>query len=132
MGTLHSGDADASPLPATLSQRQLYPTNNLLRKSVVDNSLVIVGTQSGDLYAIDRSTGDTIWSKSIRNSIQFITMTPSYVFVTDRQSGLYGFTRTTGERVHNSTREISGSDISFINGHLLIGGEQAIYTIEES
>ncbi len=34
MGTLHSGDAPASPLPATLSQRQLYPTNNLLPKSV--------------------------------------------------------------------------------------------------
>jgi hypothetical protein len=31
---LHSGDAAASPLPATLSQRQLYPTNNLLPKSV--------------------------------------------------------------------------------------------------
>ena len=33
MGTLRSGDAFASPLPATLSQRQLYLTNNLLRKS---------------------------------------------------------------------------------------------------
>ncbi|MBZ6496977.1 hypothetical protein [Natrinema longum] len=30
-----SDDASASPLPATLSQRQLYPTNNLLPKSVV-------------------------------------------------------------------------------------------------
>ena len=28
------GDAAASPLSATLSQRQLYPTNNLLRMSV--------------------------------------------------------------------------------------------------
>ncbi len=36
MGTLRSGDAFASPLPATLSQRQLYPTNNLLRKSEED------------------------------------------------------------------------------------------------
>ena len=38
MGTLRSGDAFASPLPATLSQRQLYPTNNLLPKSVSENS----------------------------------------------------------------------------------------------
>ena len=33
MGTLQSGDSFASPLPATLRQRQLYPTNNLLPKS---------------------------------------------------------------------------------------------------
>jgi len=33
MGTLRSGDAFASPLPAPFSQRQLYLTNNLLRKS---------------------------------------------------------------------------------------------------
>jgi hypothetical protein len=33
MGTLRSGDAAASPLPATLCQRRLYLTNNLLPKS---------------------------------------------------------------------------------------------------
>ena len=37
-GTLHSGDAAASPLPATLFQRQLYLTNNLFRKSVINKT----------------------------------------------------------------------------------------------
>jgi hypothetical protein len=40
MGTLRSGDAFASPLPATLSQRPLYLTNNLHRKSE-DGELVL-------------------------------------------------------------------------------------------
>jgi hypothetical protein len=35
-----SGDAAASPLPATLLQRQLYLTNNLLPKSVLTKSCV--------------------------------------------------------------------------------------------
>ena len=45
MGTLHSGDADASPLPATLSQRQLYPTNNLVRKSETVKVTIVTDTE---------------------------------------------------------------------------------------
>ena len=56
MGTLRSGDAFASLLPTTLSQRQLYPTNNLLRKSVLDKA---------DVVKLDESVGECRWRRSI-------------------------------------------------------------------
>ena len=96
---------------------------------IVDNTLVVCGTRSGELYVVNRSTGETVWSTEIQNSIYHIALTPDYVFLTDRQTGLYGYNRSSGEQVHSSTRQIGGSDIAYLNSHLLVGGEQTIYTL---
>jgi hypothetical protein len=73
MGTLRSGDAFASPLPATFSQRQLYLTNNLLRKSARQNKIeYIISQQDGEWLSHIRSARKES-SKYNRTLLGFLT-----------------------------------------------------------
>jgi outer membrane protein assembly factor BamB len=97
----------------------------------VDNSLVVVGTDGGDVYAFERGSGETRWEASITNSVGAIETTASRVWVGDTDIGLTAYDRETGSQVHRSTKPVNGDDIAVTDDVLLLGGDAATaYTID--
>jgi outer membrane protein assembly factor BamB len=95
-------------------------------KPAVDNSLVAVGTQAGDVYAFERDSGETRWEASITNSVGAIETTGSHIWVGDTDIGLTAYDRETGSLVHRSTKPVNGDDIAVLNSDLLLlGGDTA-------
>jgi outer membrane protein assembly factor BamB len=97
----------------------------------VDNSLAVVGTQEGDVYAFERGSGETRWEASITNAVGAIETTGSHVWVGDSDIGLTAYDRETGSLVHRSTKPVNGDDIAVADDVLLLGGDTATaYTID--
>ena len=98
---------------------------------VVDNSLAVIGTGEGDVYAFERGSGETRWEASITNSVGAIETTGSHVWVGDTDIGLTAYDRETGSQVHRSTKPVNGDDIAVADDVLLLGGDTATaYTID--
>lgn len=89
---------------------------------VVDNSLVIIGTEAGQIYAFDRSNGEQMWSEQIDGSVGAIDMSALHVWVADMDTELTAYDRTDGTRLHRSTKPINGSDIAVSDDVLILGG----------
>ena len=97
----------------------------------VDNSLVVVGTQAGEVYALERGSGETRWDVTIPNSVGGIETTGTRVWVGDSETGLTAYDRETGSVVHRSVKPVNGDDIGVIGDVLLLGGDTATaYTID--
>jgi outer membrane protein assembly factor BamB len=97
---------------------------------VIDNSLVVVGTGEGNVYAFERQSGETRWEASITNAVAAIETTSSHVWVGDTDIGLTAYDRETGSLVHRSTKPVNGDDIAVADETLLLGGDTATaYTI---
>lgn len=95
-------------------------------KPAVDNSLVVVGTQQGDVYAFERGSGETQWEASITNAVGAVETTSSHVWVGDTDIGLTAYDRETGSLVHRSTKPVNGADIAVLDSDvLLLGGDDA-------
>jgi outer membrane protein assembly factor BamB len=98
---------------------------------VVDNSLVVAGTEDGGVYAFERGSGETRWEASITNSVGAVETTGSHVWVGDTDIGLTAYDRETGSLVHRSTKPVNGDDIAVADDELLLGGDTATaYTID--
>ena len=98
---------------------------------VIDNSLVVVGTQAGTVYAFERQSGETRWEASITNAVAAIETTGAHVWVGDTDIGLTAYDRADGSLVHRSTKPVNGDDIAVADGVLLLGGDTATaYTID--
>ena len=98
---------------------------------VIDNSLVVVGTQAGTVYAFERQSGETRWEASITNAVAAIETTGSHVWVGDTDIGLTAYDRADGSLVHRSTKPVNGDDIAVADDVLLLGGDTATaYTID--
>jgi len=97
----------------------------------VDNSLVAVGTETGAVYAFDRSTGEMLWDVEIDGSVGSIDTSATHVWVGDGETGLTAYDRTDGTRVHRSTKPLGGDDIAVADDVLLLGGDDTYaYWIE--
>lgn len=104
---------------------------DLYTPPAVDNSLVVVGTDGGDVYAFERGSGETRWEASITNSVGAIETTASRVWVGDTDIGLTAYDRESGSQVHRSTKPVNGDDIAVTDDVLLLGGDAATaYTID--
>ena len=90
-----------------------------------DNSLVVVGTEDGNVYAFERESGETRWEASITNSVAAIETTGSHVWVGDTDIGLTAYDRESGELVHRSAKPVNGDDIAVADDELLLGGDTA-------
>ena len=102
-----------------------WTTTNIDRPStapVVDNSLMVVGTESGNVYALDRPTGKIRWETNIDGTVGSITTSPLRVWVADSETGLTAYDRENGNLVHRSTKPLDGSDIIVVDEVLLLGG----------
>lgn len=98
----------------------------------VDNSLVVVATDEGEIRALERSSGEERWNTSITGAVRSIETSGTHVWVADRGTGLTAYDRETGQLVHRSTKSIQRSDIAVASDVLLIGGETATaYTIDK-
>jgi outer membrane protein assembly factor BamB len=98
---------------------------------VVDNSLVVAGTENGGVYAFERDSGETRWETTITNSVAAVETTASHVWVGDTDIGLTAYDRENGSPVHRSTKPINGDDIGVADDVLLLGGDTATaYTID--
>jgi outer membrane protein assembly factor BamB len=96
-----------------------------LRSLVVDNSLVVAGTESGGVYAFERGSGEPRWETSITNPVAATETTASHVWVGDTDIGLTAYDRESGELVHRSTKPVNGDDIAVADDELLLGGDTA-------
>jgi len=132
--TLFAGwqdNVDAYPLEATGVSWSNSGIGRVSTAPVVDNSLVVAGTQEGDVYAVDRGSGEIRWEASVTNAVGAIETTASHVWVGDSDIGLTAYERETGALVHRSTKAVNGDDISVSDDVLLLGGDTATaYTIE--
>lgn len=98
---------------------------------VVDNSLVVAGTESGGIHAVDRATGEPSWEASIGGTVWQMELTPEHVWVADRETGLTAYDRDDGRNVHRSTQPIERSDIGVVSETILFGMDTArAYDIE--
>jgi hypothetical protein len=122
---------DAHPLGDNGASWSKSDLGRVYTTPVVDNSLIVVGTQEGDVYAFERDSGETRWEASITNSVAAIATTGSHVWVGDTDIGLTAYDRETGSLVHRSTKPVRGDDIAVADDVLLLGGDTATaYTIE--
>lgn len=97
----------------------------------VDNSLVVVGIENGDILALDRSSGDVQWEQSIPGAPHFIEPSGRHIWVADRETGLTAYDRETGRLLHRSTKPVNRDDIAVVNDVILLGGDAATaYDIE--
>ena len=96
---------------------------------VVDNSLVVVGTESGNVQVLERDSGENRWSATIAGPVGAIATSGRHVWVADRETGLSAYTRDDGTSVHRSTKPIDGSDIAVVDDVILFGDSRA-YSIE--
>ena len=104
---------------------------DLYTPPAVDNSLVVVGTAEGGVYAFERGSGEARWEASVTNSVGAIETTGSHVWVGDTEIGLTAYERETGSLVHRSTKPVGGDDIAVADDVLLLGGAAATaYLIE--
>jgi outer membrane protein assembly factor BamB len=91
----------------------------------VDNSLVVAGTVSGGVHALDRATGERRWKTTIDGTIWKIEQTAEHVWVADRETGLTAYEREAGRNVHRSTQPIERSDVGVVSGTMLFGADTA-------
>lgn len=91
----------------------------------VDNSLVVVAADEGDIYALERESGEEKWTTSITGAVRTIDTSASHVWVADGETGLIAYDRSTGEIVHRSTKPLDGNDIAVTTDSLVIGGDTA-------
>ena len=127
-GTLFAGwqgDVSAYPLEATGVSWSNAGVGRVSTAPVVDNSLVVAGTREGDVYAVDRGSGEIRWEASVTNGVGAIETTGSHVWVGDTDIGLTAYERETGALVHRSTKPVNGDDIAVSDDVLLLGGDTA-------
>lgn len=89
---------------------------------LIDSTLAIVGTGSGNLYAFDRVSGSLQWDGSIGGQINAITSSNDHVWATSEEGRLVGFTREDGTVIHRSGRDIQ--DMVYGEGRLVFGSDQ--------
>lgn len=90
---------------------------------MVDSTLVVVGTGTGNVYAFDRTTGEPGWDGTVDGQVNAITASTDHVWVATDNGGLIGFDRAEGVVVHRSTRDIEA--IVYANDQLLFGADEA-------
>jgi hypothetical protein len=100
---------------------------------VVDNSLVVIGTRDGNIQTFERATGEKQWGTTIEGTVWQIELSPSHVWVADRETGLTAYDRQDGRNVHRSTKPISRGDIAVISQSILLGNDTArLYDIQSA
>jgi len=90
---------------------------------MVDSTLVVVGTGTGNVYAFDRTTGELGWDGSVDGQVNAITASTDRVWVATNSGGLTGFDRAEGSVVHRSTRDIEA--MVYADDRLLFGADEA-------
>ena len=127
-GTL-SGDVTAASLDDGRTQWSGTVDDRTYTQPAVDNTLVVVGTGAGTVYAFERPSGEVRWTRQVTGAVHALTTTPSRVWVADRNDGLTAFARDTGVVQHRSTRRIE--DMESYGNELLIGSGDTVaqYTI---
>ena len=96
---------------------------------LVDPTLVVVGTGSGNVHAFDRTTGKLEWDGGVNGQVNAITASTDHIWVATNSGGLTGFDRAEGTVVHRSTRDIEA--MVYADDQLLFGADEAhMATIE--
>ena len=96
---------------------------------MVDSTLVVVGTGSGNVHAFDRAMGTLEWDGSISGQINSVTASTDHVWAATNSGDLVGFDRTEGRIVHRSTRDIES--MVFADERLVFGaGGTHIATVD--
>jgi len=90
---------------------------------LVDPTLVVVGTGSGNVYAFDRATGELGWAGSVDGQVNALAASTDHVWVATDSGGLAGFDRAEGSVVHRSTRDIEA--MVYADDRLLFGADEA-------
>jgi len=90
---------------------------------MVDSTLVVVGTGSGNVYAFDRTTGGLGWDGSVNGQINAITASTDHIWVATNSGGLTGFDRAEGTVVHRSARDIKA--MVYADDRLWFGADEA-------
>lgn len=100
---------------------------------IVDNELVVVGTESGAIHAFDRATGEREWEQRLDGSVWALELSARRIWATDGETGLTAYDRTDGTILHRSTKPVNGSDIGISSEVILLGGGGArAYRIEDA
>jgi outer membrane protein assembly factor BamB len=96
-----------------------------------DNSLVVAGTETGAVHALERATGERRWDATIDGTVWQIELGSRSVWVADRETGLTAYDRRDGRAVHRSTQPIERAGIAVAGGSILLGNETArLYDVE--
>ena len=122
-GTL-SGDVTAASLDDGRTQWSGTVDDRTYTQPAFDNTVVVVGTGAGTVYAFERTSGEVRWTRKVTGAVHAITTTASQVWVADQNDGLTAFARDSGTVQHRSTRRIE--DMESYGGELLIGSGGAV------
>jgi len=105
-------------------------TNNIDVTPLIVGDVVYIFDASGQVHAVNRSTGTAIWSASIDGSSYFQSSIPAYgdgkLFVASYNGYIYSFDATTGERLWkvkatSSTSRSFECPITYYDHKLYIG-----------
>lgn len=89
---------------------------------MVDSTLVVVGTGSGNVYAFERTTGELSWDGSVTGQVNALTSSTDHVWVATTGGGLIGFDRTEGSVVHRSARDVEA--MVYADDRLVFGADE--------
>lgn len=120
----------AYPLDNTGLEWSIELESNVATGVSVDTALVVVGTDTGQVHALERDSGETRWSASVPQEVDSISVSERHVWATNPDAGLYAFDRTTGEELHNSVQPIDNSHIAVASNVIAFGDGRA-FTINE-
>jgi hypothetical protein len=90
---------------------------------VVDNSLVVAGTEPGGIHAFERATGERRWEASIGGTVWQMALSPDHVWVADRETGLTAYDRDDGSNVHRSSQPLGRADIAVASRTIVLGND---------
>jgi len=97
----------------------------------VDDDLVIVGTQTGYVYAIEADTGTVRWNSRLDRTVRGLAASDDHVWAWAVGSTLAGFDRSDGTLVYESQRASDLVDLSAVGDTLFVGGDPGTaYRIE--
>jgi outer membrane protein assembly factor BamB len=115
------------------SIENLSTVENFSGSITVDNTNVFVGTEDGSIHALERTSGERLWQKSITGEVNRIALSRYNVWVRDAADGVFALNRDSGEIVHRSTHG-SGGGIAIDSDILMLDDDDSIktYWIEES
>jgi len=107
------------------TQWRADPIEDIRTSITLDNSLLVVGSGDGSVYAIDRASGTTLWKGSVVGEVVRIALTSYNIWVRNNQGGVFALNRDSGEIVHQSKHGTDGG-IGIVNDIALIANGDSV------
>jgi beta propeller repeat protein len=123
---LHHAGYSTSKAPNANQTKWTYKTGGLIASSpTVADGKLYVGSDDGNVYALDASTGTQIWSHATGGSVESSpAVVDGMVFVGSYDSNVYALNASTGTLIWNyATGSVVFSSPAVADGRLYVGSE---------